>query len=62
MLPQNGFNAVGIASVSLLSRLSVEGFSNFGNADGRAMFAWAAAFIITGHEIWHKEIINEKHL
>ncbi|AWX44365.1 hypothetical protein HME9304_01365 [Flagellimonas maritima] len=49
-------------SISLLGSLTDNNLSYIGNADGNAISARAAAFIILGHEIWHMDIIKEKYL
>ncbi|WP_281540660.1 DinB family protein [Maribacter aestuarii] len=49
-------------SLSLLNSLSDTDLIQVGSANGGPMSARAAAFTITGHEIWHMEIITEKYL
>lgn len=48
--------------IVLLKSFSDEDFNYEGNANGNAMTARAAAFIIIGHEIWHTDIIKERYL
>ncbi len=50
------------SSVSLLSSLDAEQLAFVGMANDNAMSARAAAFTVVGHEIWHKEIIEERYL
>jgi len=56
------FNSTRKSSISLINSLSDENLKSIGNANGGPMSARAAAFIITGHEIWHMEIIKEMYL
>lgn len=56
------FSATRKSSISLLSSLSETDLKNIGNANGGAMSARVAAFIIIGHEIWHLDIIKERYL
>ena len=56
------FEIVRESSISLLNSLSDDDLKNIGNANNGAMSARAAAFTITGHEIWHMEIISKKYL
>ena len=56
------FEIVREGSISLLNSLSDEDLMNIGTANNGDMSARAAAFTITGHEIWHMEIISKKYL
>ncbi len=56
------YETVRNASISLLNSLSDDNLRFIGNANESAMSARAAAFIIIGHEIWHREIIEERYL
>lgn len=56
------FNAVRNASINLLESLSDEDLAFVGNANGSAVSARAAAFIIPGHDIWHMRVIQERYL
>ncbi|WP_282040995.1 DinB family protein [Winogradskyella flava] len=56
------FVVVRDSSISLVNSLSDEDLKNVGNANGGNMSARAAAFTITGHEIWHMEIIIKRYL
>ncbi len=58
----NEFSIVRESTISLLNSLTDEDLKNMGMANGGAMSARAAAFTITGHEIWHLEIITERYL
>ncbi|MDY7393840.1 DinB family protein [Aureibaculum sp. 2210JD6-5] len=49
-------------SIALLNSLTDEDLSFIGNANGGAMSARAAAFIILGHDIWHMEVIQNNYL
>ena len=56
------FIAVRDSSISFLKSISNESLKNVGVASNGNMSARAAAFIITGHEIWHLEILKERYL
>lgn len=56
------FEATRSASISLLKSLKEEDLKAIGNSSGKSMSARAAAFVIIGHEIWHKDVINERYL
>ena len=56
------FIAVRDSSLSLLHSLSEMDLAQIGVANSGDMSARAAAFVITGHEIWHMEIISERYL
>ncbi|WP_350293552.1 DinB family protein [uncultured Croceitalea sp.] len=56
------FKIVRESSISLLNSLRDDDLKNIGIANGGPMSARAAAFTITGHEIWHMETIAEKYL
>ena len=56
------FMAIRNSSLSLINSLSDEDLRNIGIANGGKMSARAAAFVITGHEIWHMDIISERYL
>ena len=56
------FSILRDSSISLLNSLTDEDLKKIGEANGAAMSARAAAFTITGHEIWHMEIITERYL
>ena len=56
------FEAIRNASVSLLKSLDETDLKAIGNSGGNPMSARAAAFVITGHEIWHMDIIKERYL
>ncbi|NAS10724.1 DinB family protein [Poritiphilus flavus] len=50
------------SSVSLLNSLDEDQLAFVGMANDNAMSARAAAFTVAGHEIWHKEIVEERYL
>lgn len=56
------FSAVRDSSIALVNSLGDEALKNRGSADGGTMSARAAAFTITGHDLWHMEIISERYL
>lgn len=56
------FTAVRDNSISLLNSLSDKDLGHIGMADGGKMSARAAAFTITGHDIWHMNIVTEKYV
>lgn len=56
------FNMARNASINLVESLSDEDLVFVGNANGSAMSARAAAFMIPGHDIWHMNIIRERYL
>ncbi len=56
------FNMVRDCSISLVNGLTDKDLENIGTASGVNMSARAAAFTITGHEIWHMEILSERYL
>ena len=56
------FIAVRNSSISFLKSISNENLKNVGVASNGNMSARAAAFIITGHEIWHLEMLKERYL
>lgn len=56
------FISIRNSSISLMNSLSDDQLKNIGIANGGKMSARAAAFTITGHEIWHMEILSEKYL
>ena len=56
------FQIVRDGSISLLNSLTPNDLKNIGIANGGHMSARAAAFTITGHEIWHKDIIVDRYL
>lgn len=56
------FQIVRDGSISLLNSLTPNDLKNIGTANGGHMSARAAAFTITGHEIWHKDIIVDRYL
>ena len=58
----NEFNINRDNSIALLKSLSDNNLSFIGNSNGGKMSARAAAFVIPGHNIWHKEVINKKYL
>lgn len=58
----NEFSMLRDSSISLLNSLTDEDLMHIGKANGAAMSARAAAFTITGHEIWHMEIFTERYL
>ena len=47
---------------SIINSLGSDQLSNIGTASGYPLSPRAAAFIILGHEIWHKEIIDDRYL
>ena len=49
-------------SIALLQSLTNEDLCFIGNANGGKLSARAAAFIIIGHDIWHKEVIKKNYL
>ncbi|MDT0608468.1 DinB family protein [Croceitalea rosinachiae] len=49
-------------SIGLLSSLTVDDLKRVGKIQLGPMSSRAAAFTITGHEIWHMEIINKRYL
>ncbi len=56
------FEMVRNSTLSLLHSLTDDDLKRIGIANGGNMSARAAAFTITGHEIWHMEIIQDKYL
>ncbi|MEM9869328.1 MAG: DinB family protein, partial [Bacteroidota bacterium] len=56
------FQAVRQSSISLVTSFTNTDLQNVGIANGAAMSARAAAFTVTGHEIWHMDIIKERYL
>ena len=56
------FEAVRAASISLIDSLSDEDLCQVGISSQKLMSARAATFVIIGHFIWHKEIIEERYL
>lgn len=56
------FSVVRESSISLLNSLHDKDLKNIGMANGGKMSARAAAFTISGHEIWHMEIISKRYL
>lgn len=56
------FQAVRESSISLVNSFTNMDLQNVGIANGAAMSARAAAFTVTGHEIWHMDIIKERYL
>ena len=56
------FIAVRDSSISFLKSISDESLKNVGVASNQNTSARAAAFTITGHEIWHLEIMKERYL
>ena len=49
-------------SIVILKSISDKNLSFIGNSSGSSMSARACAFIITGHEIWHTKVIQERYL
>lgn len=56
------FNCIRKAFINLVESLSDEDLAFVGNANGSAMSARAAAFMVPGHDIWHMNIIRERYL
>ena len=56
------FSVVRESSIYLLNSLHDKNLKNIGMANGGKMSARAAAFTISGHEIWHMEIISKRYL
>jgi len=56
------FTSVRLSFISLLKSLNEEHLQYIGNANGNAMSARAAAFIVLGHYHWHINIIKERYL
>ncbi|MEN3322314.1 DinB family protein [Mariniflexile soesokkakense] len=56
------FKAVRQSFIVLLNSLNDEDLQFVGNANGNAMSARAAAFVVLGHYIWHINIIKERYL
>ena len=56
------FKAVRQSFITLLKSLNEEHLQYIGNANGNAMSARAAAFIVLGHYLWHIHIIKERYL
>ncbi len=50
------------ASITLLDSLHDDDLRSIGNANGASLSARAAAAVIIGHNIWHREIIKERYL
>ena len=49
-------------AISILQGLSDSDLAQMGEVDGKPISARAAAFIIAGHELWHRRIIPERYL
>lgn len=49
-------------SIVLLKSLTTDDLCFIGNSNGAKLSARAAAFIIIGHDIWHREVIKNKYL
>ncbi len=50
------------SSICLLQSMNNVNLRHIGNANSTPMSARAAAFTITGHEIWHMDILKERYL
>ncbi|GAA4281751.1 DinB family protein [Gaetbulibacter aestuarii] len=56
------YKAVRNHSIEFLKSLHDNDLKFIGNASGNQMSARAAACIVLGHEIWHREILKERYL
>lgn len=56
------FNSTRTYSLSILNSFQKEDLSFIGTASGFPISARAAAFLVLGHEIWHKNIVKERYL
>ncbi len=56
------YNAVRKATILLFESFSDKNFKSIGKANNTDLSVRAAGFVICGHEIHHKQIINERYL
>ena len=56
------YAAVRHNSIVFLKSLRDDDLKFIGISDGNKMSARAAAFIVLGHEIWHKEVLEKRYL
>ncbi|RLQ93236.1 DinB family protein [Falsibacillus albus] len=56
------FGAVRKSTIQLVKRLDEEAWSRGGNANGSYVTVLALAWIIAGHELHHRKIIEERYL
>ena len=56
------FNAVRAASIALFNSFTSEMLAKEGTANGNALTVLAIGFILSGHEIHHTKVLQEKYL
>lgn len=56
------FKAARNATITLIQNTPVKAWNNQGNANGMPITTRAIAYIIAGHEIHHRKIIEERYL
>lgn len=56
------FALVRNSSIALIQSLSEANMAHIGEASSFPLSARAVAFMIVGHEIWHREIVKERYL
>jgi DinB superfamily len=58
----NDFVATRRSTITLIQNMPEDAWSNKGNANNFEITAGAIAYIIAGHEMHHRKLINEKYL
>jgi uncharacterized damage-inducible protein DinB len=56
------FQATRNAAITLIKNTPREAWTNIGNANGMEITTRAIAYIITGHEMHHRKIVEERYL
>ncbi|MFP7298835.1 DinB family protein [Neobacillus niacini] len=56
------FKATRNAAITLIQNIPAEAWTNIGNANGMEITTRAIAYIIAGHEIHHRKIVEERYL
>ena len=56
------FKATRNASITLIQNIPQEAWTNKGNANGMEITTRALAYIIAGHEMHHRKIVEERYL
>jgi hypothetical protein len=56
------FKATRTASITLIQNTPAESWANKGNANGMEITTRAIAYIIAGHEMHHRKIVEERYL
>jgi uncharacterized damage-inducible protein DinB len=56
------FKATRNASITLIQNTPVDAWANKGNANGMEITTRAIAYIIAGHEMHHRKIVEERYL